>query len=67
MDEGEIMVRTCPECGGEMYYDRKGFFVCIKCGLTISKYDQSLKNLKNEEEKEDRKKEYLKWWLSSKK
>ncbi|MCS7097322.1 MAG: hypothetical protein NZ926_02555 [Candidatus Methanomethylicia archaeon] len=63
------MVRICPECGGEMYYNRKGAFVCVKCGLSISKYESikaelDKENLKDEKEK---KKEYLKWWLSSKK
>ena len=64
------MVRTCPECGGEMVYDRRrGVWVCRHCGLTFSRFDSTRKgNRKQNQEDEDAKKrEYLKWWLSSKK
>jgi len=62
------MVKICPECGGEMYYDKKGFYVCLKCGLTISKFDSNIKDSKDRDlTEEDKMKEYLKWWLSSKK
>lgn len=62
------MVKVCPECGGEMIYDKKGFFVCLRCGLTFSKFDSEDKVKEKEKSKEeDRRREYLKWWLSSKK
>jgi len=51
-----------------MYYDKKGFYVCLKCGLTISKFDSNIKDSKDRDlTEEDKRKEYLKWWLSSKK
>ncbi|MEM3550791.1 MAG: hypothetical protein QXN87_02580 [Candidatus Bathyarchaeia archaeon] len=65
----------CPECGGEMLYmTATKHFVCQSCGLSVTQ--QELIELKEklrppfetgEEEKERRRKEYLKWWLSKKK
>lgn len=65
----------CPECGGEMHYDistKKQN--CKSCGLSVTQ--QELMELKEknrppeeteEEVRESRRKEYLKWYLSSKK
>ncbi len=65
----------CPECGGELHYIASTkHYVCKSCGLTLTYQElielrQSLRP-KFESEEEQRKrmrKEYLKWWLSSKK
>jgi DNA-directed RNA polymerase subunit M/transcription elongation factor TFIIS len=65
----------CTECGGEMVYAiSTKHFTCKSCGLTVTQ--QELMDLKEKnrppEESEDevrqnRRKEYLKWYLSSKK
>ncbi|XES77558.1 MAG: TFIIB-type zinc ribbon-containing protein [Candidatus Bathyarchaeia archaeon] len=65
----------CPECGGEMVYNISNkHFTCKSCGLTVTQ--QELMDLRERnrppEETEDeirqnRRKEYLKWYLSSKK
>jgi tRNA(Ile2) C34 agmatinyltransferase TiaS len=65
----------CPECGGEMQYIiATKHYVCKSCGLSVTQ--QELIELReklrpsfesDEEAQERRKKEYLKWWLSSKK
>jgi RecJ-like exonuclease len=64
----------CPECGGEMkYVIATKCQVCKSCGLSVTQ--QELMELKEknrppeetaDEEKENRRKEYLKWWLSKK-
>ncbi|MEM1589572.1 MAG: hypothetical protein QXZ68_01210 [Candidatus Bathyarchaeia archaeon] len=65
----------CPECGGEMrYIATTKHYVCQSCGLSVTQ--QELIELREkfrtsaesgEDEREKRKKEYLKWWLSKKK
>ncbi len=65
----------CPECGGEMLYQiATKHHVCKSCGLSVTQ--QELMELKErnrppeetlEEERENRRKEYLKWWLTKKK
>jgi tRNA(Ile2) C34 agmatinyltransferase TiaS len=65
----------CPECGGEMRYaPATKRYACKSCGLSLT--HQELIELreqlrpKEETEEEKRQKErrdYLKWWLSSKK
>jgi tRNA(Ile2) C34 agmatinyltransferase TiaS len=65
----------CPECGGEMQYMlATKHYVCKSCGLSVTQ--QELMELREKlklptesekEEREKRKKEYLKWWLSKKK
>jgi len=65
----------CPECGGECHYViATKHYVCKSCGLSVTQ--QEMMELREklrahtataEEEKENRRKEYLKWWLSSKK
>jgi tRNA(Ile2) C34 agmatinyltransferase TiaS len=65
----------CPECGGEMrYMPAIKQYVCQSCGLSVTQQElmelrEKLKSpsMGNEEEKEKRRKEYLKWWLSKKK
>ncbi len=63
------MVRPCPECGGEMYFDRRRFtYVCRNCGLALGRFEiYKYGKRKAEKREEDWRKEYLKWWLSSKK
>ena len=67
-------ITYCTECGGEMVYSiATKHFTCKSCGLTVT--PQELMDLKEKnrppEETEDeirqnRRKEYLKWYLSSK-
>ncbi|HDD69825.1 hypothetical protein CW707_05425 [Candidatus Bathyarchaeota archaeon] len=64
----------CPECGGEMQYIiATKHYVCKSCGLSVTR--QELMELREklrpsievEDEREKRRKEYLKWWFSKKK
>ena len=65
----------CPECGGNMrYISLTKRYVCESCGLMLT--HQELMEMRDklrghvepeEEEKKKLRKEYLKWWLSSKK
>ncbi|OYT65578.1 hypothetical protein B6U74_03050 [Candidatus Bathyarchaeota archaeon ex4484_205] len=65
----------CPECGALMKYDPKmKSYVCTGCGVMMSfeqilaAREKTLKSLKNNEDMEKKKRrEVLKWWLSSKK
>jgi transcription initiation factor TFIIIB Brf1 subunit/transcription initiation factor TFIIB len=65
----------CPECGGEMQYMiATKHYVCKSCGLSVTQQELDELREKNrpdfntgETEQEKRRKEYLKWWLSSKK
>jgi len=64
----------CPECGGETHYDisfKK--YICKSCGLSMTQQELMELREKNkppeeteEEVRESRKREYLKWYLSSK-
>jgi len=64
----------CPECGGEMQYMAiTKLYVCKSCGLSVT--SQELMDLREknrpseetpEEIKQNRRKEYLKWYLSKK-
>jgi DNA-directed RNA polymerase subunit M/transcription elongation factor TFIIS len=64
----------CPECGGEMHYIAvTKLYVCKSCGLSVT--SQELMDLREknrpseetpEEVKQNRRKEYLKWYLSKK-
>ncbi|MEM3785039.1 MAG: hypothetical protein QW667_04750 [Candidatus Bathyarchaeia archaeon] len=70
-----IKMPYCPECGGEMQYIiATKHYVCKSCGLSVTQ--QELMELREklrptfeteEDEREKRRKEYLKWWLSKKK
>lgn len=63
---------ACPECGGDMRFQSSiRRYVCLSCGLSLTrdeideikaKYRSEIKN-----EKEEVKKEYMKWWTKSKK
>lgn len=65
---------VCPECGGEMKFDRKQYlYVCTNCGLALTRSElektreEFLKQIYGDsKDKENYKKEYLKWWLSKK-
>jgi tRNA(Ile2) C34 agmatinyltransferase TiaS len=63
----------CPECGGEMEYSVvTKRYDCKSCGLCVTQ--QELVELKEknrpsesaEEQRDSRRKDYLKWWLSKK-
>lgn len=64
----------CPECGGEMHYDiSTKHNICKSCGLSVTQQELSELREKNkpnyetpEDEKQNRRKEYLKWYLSKK-
>jgi ribosomal protein L37AE/L43A len=64
----------CPECGGEMrYVIATKLYVCKSCGLSVTNQELMELREKNrpaeetpEEERQNRRKEYLKWWLSKK-
>jgi len=65
----------CPECGGELHYMiATKRYVCKSCGLSLTHQEliETRQKLKPSFESEDEqrkkeRKEYLKWWLSSKK
>jgi DNA-directed RNA polymerase subunit M/transcription elongation factor TFIIS len=67
-------MQYCPECGGEMKYNiTNKQQICKSCGLSVSQ--QELMELKEknrppeetaDEMRENRRKEYLKWYLSKK-
>lgn len=65
----------CPECGGEMIYAiATKHYICKSCGLSVTQQELMELREKNrpseenpEEERENQRKEYLKWWLSKKK
>jgi ribosomal protein L37AE/L43A len=65
----------CPECGGEtQYMISTKVYVCKSCGLSLTQQELADLREKNrpayvgaETEKEKRRKEYLKWWLTKKK
>ena len=51
---GEVMPRRCPECGGELWYNRDTKeYVCTNCGLVLNR-DQ-LEALIERKEEERRK------------
>jgi predicted RNA-binding Zn-ribbon protein involved in translation (DUF1610 family) len=71
--EGKKM-NYCPECGGDMIYKRvMKRKVCKSCGLSLTTQElieikeKSKNPIIEEEERKRIRKEYLKWWLSSKK
>lgn len=61
----------CPECGGELDWKIPSrSFICTSCGLQLSSQEliEYRERLKREQDKnKNRVKEYVKWWLSSKK
>jgi DNA-directed RNA polymerase subunit M/transcription elongation factor TFIIS len=64
----------CPECGGEMHYMAvTKLYVCKSCGLSATGQDLEESRDRNrpsdeteDEIRENRRKEYLKWYLSKK-
>ena len=68
-------MRYCPECGGELHYvSFTKRYVCKSCGLSLN--PQELQELReklkpkyetDEDQRQQRRKDYLKWWLSKKK
>jgi hypothetical protein len=68
------MVNYCHECGGEMHYiSLTKQYVCKSCGLSCTGQELNDARDKNrpadetaEEARQNRKKEYLKWYLSKK-
>ncbi|MCX8204480.1 MAG: hypothetical protein N3H31_02370 [Candidatus Nezhaarchaeota archaeon] len=62
---------TCPECGGELKFDRSHYaYVCRACGLSLTRgeYERAqTASRRSEEDEEESRREYLKWWLRSKK
>ena len=69
------MTIYCCECGGEMHYEiGTKHYICKSCGLSVTQQELNDLREKNrpateteEEVKQNRRKEYLKWYLSSKK
>jgi hypothetical protein len=69
------MTIYCPECGGECHYEiGTKRYICKSCGLQMTQ--QELNDLRDknrpaeeteEEQKQNRRKEYLNWYLSKKK
>lgn len=58
----------CPECGGEMKYNRDlRLYVCVSCGVMMTLDEIFEEWDKKREEAKDVKEEYLNWWLSRKK
>ncbi len=65
----------CPECGGEMHYTpATKRYACRSCGLSLTHQeliemrDQRHPSFETDKEHHDKqRREYLKWWLSSKK
>ncbi|MEM2311745.1 MAG: hypothetical protein QXK12_05685 [Candidatus Nezhaarchaeales archaeon] len=63
---------TCPECGGEFKFDRMRFmYICRACGLSMTREEyEAVRRSKGlnvkEDEREQMRKEYLRWWLKKK-
>jgi DNA-directed RNA polymerase subunit M/transcription elongation factor TFIIS len=68
-------MRYCPECGGELHYvSLTKRYVCKSCGLSLT--PQELYELREkqrpqfeteEDQRQQHRKDYLKWWLGKKK
>ena len=68
-------MRYCPECGGELHYvSLMKRYVCKSCGLSLN--PQELQELReklrpkyetDEDQRQQKRKDYLKWWLGKKK
>ena len=66
----------CPECGGEMGYNKiVKSYICNSCGLSVT-YQELLElrdkirskiRKREEDEENEKRKDYLNWWLKSKK
>lgn len=72
---GEKSLR-CPECAGEMKFNRDTrHYVCMRCGLALTRSEldrareKQREMYRKEKEKDigkEKRKDYLKWWLSRK-
>ena len=67
---------NCPECAGPMKRDSNiRRYVCQRCGIALTRdeIDKAKDKFRGElydhteEENQERKKEYLDWWLTAKK
>jgi transcription initiation factor TFIIIB Brf1 subunit/transcription initiation factor TFIIB len=64
----------CPECGGNLKFDpNHKRYVCQSCGLAVTREEIDEIHSKNtalttntEDDKERRRKDYLKWWSTKK-
>ncbi|MCS7117948.1 MAG: transposase [Thaumarchaeota archaeon] len=66
-------MRTCPECGGVMVYERSSkLYSCTSCGTAMNSQEllEASERARSERDKVERAKrwkdDYLAWWLSSK-
>jgi len=61
---------VCPECGGNLKFDpNHKRYVCQSCGLAVTKEEIEeikAKDAKDTDDKEQRRKDYLKWWSTKK-
>jgi len=63
-------MRYCPECGGQLIWNTKlKQYVCESCGamFTRKELEEYRRKLFEEQEEEDYKREYEKWWISDQK
>ncbi len=65
-------MKACPECAGELKFDpARKQYVCTSCGLSLNHQDMDDIREKTvmsdpDEERERRRKDYLKWWSQKK-
>ena len=66
-------MNACPECAGNLKFDPAlKRYVCQSCGLSLNREEIDEMSTNNKsvdsdgDEKEKRKKEYLKWWTTKK-
>lgn len=59
--------KFCPECGGNLVWANKlKTYTCTSCGLEISEDERKELSFRKVKKKNSLK-EYVEWWLSSKK
>ncbi|BBE41526.1 hypothetical protein NAS2_0120 [Conexivisphaera calida] len=62
---------TCPECGGRLVYDPvTGYYSCTSCGLSATRAQLAALREKKRDaavRERSRQRDYLDWWVSSKK
>jgi tRNA(Ile2) C34 agmatinyltransferase TiaS len=57
----------CPQCGGEMKFDRNlRMYVCKQCGLMLTRMELDMLREKAYEKERDVAEEYLEWWQTRK-
>ena len=65
-----LLAKICPECGGSLSLDSiTKNFICTGCGLYAprEKFEELHEKLNKNDERNEKKEEYLDWWQSSKK